>query len=129
MTELVAVALLIASGRATSYGPHVMDGVVANRIEWGQVDPDIQHKGYVALLECSHIGRLVWLQHGLKIDGPYMVADCAAGHDHDRLKALGWAVDLSYELALEWGGVDRVGEQFQVWDADPTPDDDMPVMN
>ena len=127
MTELVAVAILIASGRATSYGPGVMDGVVANRIEWHQIDPSIQHKGYVALLECKYIGHLVWLQHGLHVDGPYMVADCAASHDRDRLKALGWAVDLSYELALEWGVVDRVGQEFQVWDSDPTVGD-MPVM-
>ena len=125
----MTIAILIASGKATAYAPGVMDTVVANRVEWRQIDPNIRHKGYVALLECSHIGRLIWLQHGLQVDGPYMVADCAASHDRDRLRVLGWAVDLSYELAQEWRVTDRVGEQFQVWDSDPTLDDDMPVMN
>jgi hypothetical protein len=35
------------------------------------------------------------------------------------LRRRGWAVDLSYELALELGVVDRPVRGFKVWDRDP----------
>jgi len=124
----MAAATILASGIATRYDEGLMDVVVAKRILFGQI-PENQpaHKGYVALLDCEHLGRLVWLERRtpqrygeiVKIDGPYLVADCTATRDRDRLKRLGWAVDLSWEVAQEWGVIDDVGRGFMVWDADP----------
>ena len=75
----IAAAVLIASGIATRYAPGVMDTVVANRELYGQIDPSIQVKGYIALLEPGHIGRLVWLEaRDGRVVGPVMVVDCAA---------------------------------------------------
>jgi hypothetical protein len=124
MSEVISAvmaATILASGTATRYDPGAMDPVVANRIRWRQIDPHVEHKGYVALLDYEHLGRLVWLEHDGRIDGPYMVADCAAEKDRARLLVLGFAVDLSWELALDWGVVDDVGQGFTVYDADPRP--------
>jgi hypothetical protein len=120
MTQtILAAAVLLASGRATRYDPDVMQPVVANRIRWHQIDPNVEHKGYVALLDFTDVGRLVWLEHDGRIDGPYMVADCASLQDQARLKRLGWAVDLSWEVAVDWGVVDGPLGGFRVWDRDP----------
>jgi len=118
MTAVVA-ATLLASGTATRYDPGVMQVVVANRVIYGQIDPETAHRGYVALLDCEHLGRLVWLQQGERVGGPYMVADCAAERDRRRLLALGFAVDLSWELAQEWGIYNLPGAGFLVWDSEP----------
>ena len=121
LIQATAAAILV-SGLATRYDPMTMDAVVANRILYGQIpDQDEQpwHKGYVALLDCDHLGRLVWLEQGDRVDGPYLVADCAAAQDRDRLMGLGWAVDLSWEVAVEWGVLDDVGRGFCVYDRDP----------
>jgi len=122
MSDLAAAAVLIASGVATSYAPGVMDTVVDNRIRYSHIDPSLQVRGYVALLDAVHIGRLVWIESpGGKVIGPVMVADCAAYHDRDRLTSLGFAVDLSYELAQEFGVVDAPVAGFMVWDKQPRP--------
>lgn len=118
LVTLVAASVL-ASGTATRYDPGVMRAVVANRLMYGQIDPSVPHRGYVALADYSHLGRLVWLEHEGRVDGPYVVADCAAEKDYDRLKRLGWAVDLSWKVAQDWDVVNDVGRGFVVWDADP----------
>ena len=120
MTELAAAAVLIASGMATSYAPGVMDRVVKNRVQFGHIDGSLDVRGYVALLDAEHIGRLVWIESpDGKIIGPVMVADCAAQHDYDRLVKKGFAVDLSYELAQELGVVDAPVRGFLVWSKKP----------
>lgn len=118
LVTLVA-ATVLASGTATRYAEGAMQPVVANRIMYGQIDPGQDHKGYVALLDCRHLGRLVWLEQDFRVDGPYMVADCAATRDAARLVAAGWAVDLSWEVAQDWGVIDHVGRGFTVYDKDP----------
>lgn len=116
----IAAAVLVASGIATRYAPQVMDVVVANREMYFQIDTSIEVRGYVALLEREHLGRIVWLESpDGAVVGPVMVADCASEHDRDRLAALGWAVDLSWELAQELGVIDAPMAGFKVWDADP----------
>ncbi len=115
----VVTASIVASGSATRYDPHVMDAVVANRVMYGQVDPSLAHKGYLGLLDCEHLGRLVWLEQGGRIDGPYMVADCAADKDRARLVMLDFAVDLSWELAQDWNVIDGPVSGFRVWDGYP----------
>lgn len=115
----VVVATVLATGTATRYDPGVMDPVVANRTIWGDIDPEVPHKGFVALLDCAHLGRLVWLEHAGRVDGPYMVADCAAERDQTRLRLLGFAVDLSWEVAQVWGVVHGPVSGFVVYDANP----------
>jgi len=112
-------ALVLASGTATRYDPGVMDTVVSNRACYGQLDAAAACLGYVALLDCQHLGRQVWVGSQGRIGGPYLVADCAARQHRERLARKGWALDLSWELALEWNVIDDVGRGFTVWDADP----------
>jgi len=79
MKLLLLIGLLIADGRATHYSPHLMDQVVANRVEWGQLDLSQPHAGYVAVADCKYLNRLVVLdvpEYGVL--GPLLVADCGA---------------------------------------------------
>ena len=92
----------VAEGKATRYGPGVMDIAVANRVKWGQIDLSVPHKGYVALAEREHLGRRVVIRDASgRLWGPYLVADCGARHHQGRLDEIGFAVDLSYEVAME----------------------------
>ena len=96
------MAELLAVGLATFYNPGVMQPVVANRTEWGDIDPTTTHQDYVALLDPDHIGRTVWLEMpDGTVSGPHLVVDCAADKDRRRLVQVGWAVDLSWELAQQ----------------------------
>lgn len=116
----VTIAVLIASGVATRYDPGVMDTVVANRIMWGEVDPTIEVKGYIALLDCKWKGHIVAIEApDGRIIWPVMVADCAAAQDRRRLIQTGFAVDLSWELAQELGVIDDKVEGFKVWTKPP----------
>lgn len=122
--SVVLAATLIASGLATRYDPGVMDEVVYNRVQWGQVDADTPHLGYVALLGCDRLGEQVWLEHpDGRVIGPAVVADCAARRDRARLVQLGFAVDLSWELAQVLGVVDAPVVGFKVWDREPEEKD------
>ena len=85
MTQAVAAATLLAAGIATRYDPDVMQAVVANRIEWGQLEPSPEAVGFVALLDCEHIGKTVWLETPDGLLFRVQVADCAAGQDRARL--------------------------------------------
>lgn len=126
MTEAVLATLiapvLIASGLATRYDPGVMQATVANRIMWGQLPEDTDPTRCVALMDCDRIGSEVWLEYGWTVAGPFVVADCAAKQDRERLTQLHFAVDLSYELAKE---LQLPWPDVRVWDAKPyeTPGD------
>jgi hypothetical protein len=116
----ILATMLITSGIATRYDPGVMDEVVYNRVQWGQVDPETPHLGYVALLDADWIGRQVWIEHpDGRVFGPVVVADCAATGDRARLVQLGFAVDVSWELAQVLGVVDGPVAGFKVWDGEP----------
>lgn len=116
----VLLATTIAIGYAFRYDPGVMDVVVANRIDYGQIDINVPNVGYVALLDCEWLGKTVWLEDtDGKVTGPYLVADCSNGRDRERLKAMGFAVDLSWEVAKTLGVVDRPVGGFVVWDRNP----------
>jgi len=119
MTQAMAAATLLAAGLATRYDPDVMQAVVANRIEWGQLDPSPEAVGFVALLDCEHIGKTVWLESPDGLLFRVQVADCAAGQDRARLIQLGFAVDLSWELAQSLNVVDAPRAGFQIWDQLP----------
>lgn len=119
VVTLVA-ATVIASGTCSRYNPDIMEKVVNARTGYGQIDPAIPNKGYVALLDCEHLGRQVWLQQNDRIDGPYLVADCAAAQHRQAMRQSGRAVELSWKLAQEWGVIDDLGRDFLVWDGDPS---------
>lgn len=117
MSKAAAITLiLIASGKATSYSPGVMDSVVQNRIRWGQLDITQPHVGYVALKDKRYIGERVLLEFpGGAIEGPFLVADCGAEEDHELLDYKRFAVDLSYELAVKYGAVRAPVWGVKVW--------------
>ena len=122
MSHVVVAATLIASGLATRYNPSVMDAVVANRVEWGDVDLSIPHVDYVALMDADHLGEQVWLElPDGRVSGPHLVVDCAARHHRAELKAKGFAVDLSFSLAQDLGVIDAPLAGVKVWDGDPRP--------
>lgn len=100
--------LPVAQGKATRYNPGIMDRVVNNRIRWKHIDPSIPHAGYIALADPCHLGELAWIQWpDGQLTGPYMVADCGAKQDQEHLKEIHFAVDLSWELAQEFGVIDK----------------------
>jgi hypothetical protein len=119
MSELVST-ILIASGIATFYAPGVMESVIANRVDWGEIVVGQGEVGYVALLDPDDIGRMVWLAHPAgKVIGPILVVDCAGESDRERLLQAGWAVDLSFELAVEFDAVDGPVHGFKIWSGPP----------
>ena len=106
----------IAVGKATRYAPGKMEQVVANRVKWGHIDPTVYHDGYVAVADCSLLAGRVYLQlPDGRISGPHLVADCGAAHDQQHLIDIGFAVDLSYELAKTLGVMDKPLDNVTVW--------------
>lgn len=110
MSAIVLSLLLaippVAEGKATRYDPGLMDQVVENRLTWRQLDLDQAHRDYVALADCAYLNRraLLVLADG-RLSGPHLVADCGAAGDQSHLDDIGFAVDLSWELARELGAV------------------------
>jgi len=97
---------IIAEGKATRYNPGVMEQVVANRLRWGQLNLDRPHAGYVALADCKYLNRMVSLEiPGQGSFGPFLVADCGAEEHQQYLQDIGFAVDLSWQLAVRFGAV------------------------
>jgi hypothetical protein len=97
----------VTEGEATRYNPGIMTQVVENRVKWGHIDLDVPHFGYVALSDKGYIGERAWIEWpDGRLTGPYLVADCGARHDLPALDAKGFAVDLSWELAVQFGVID-----------------------
>lgn len=99
MTTILALALLTA-GDASYYAPGVMEQVLDYRLGRGQVLPCPTCAGYVALLDRQDIGRLVWLDWGDGIDGPYLAIDCAAAEHRAGLERRGRVVEVDYATAM-----------------------------
>ena len=60
--------------------------------------------GGVALNRKGDIGRLVWIVRDGITYGPLRVVDCAqAGEHYETREAQGRVVEVSFELAQEWG--------------------------
>jgi len=96
---------LIAEGKATHYCqdcPRAMHNVIPNRWKWDQVELSHTDVGYVALADCGRLGErvVIELPDG-RLIGPLLVADCGATKDQEHLEKIGFAVDLSWELAVE----------------------------
>ena len=97
----------LAEGKATRYDPGIMARVVDNRVRYGQIDLDVPHRDYVALASCEHLGeRVMLVLADGRVSGPHLVADCGAAGDQAHLAAIGFGVDLSWQLALELEAVD-----------------------
>lgn len=130
---LLSTLVPAAEGKATRYDPGLMDSVAARRERWGQLDPDVFHLGYVALGECDHVGSLAWIRwpdcpSGAyqdsrdgqcrgdgRLTGPYMVADCGNAAHRALQEANGFAVDLSWPLALQFDVVDAPCDRVTVY--------------
>jgi hypothetical protein len=129
MAQQAALALLlIASGKATRYNPGVMDRVVENRLGWHQLTQQQVDNalGFVALADKQYIGRYVLIELPTgEMKGPYLVADCGARQDQEHLDGIGFAVDLSYELAQDiLTRMDAPRQGVRVWlmgEADDNP--------
>jgi hypothetical protein len=107
-TVLTTILTPVADGKATRYNPGVMDRVVANRVRWNHIDLSKPHAGYIALADADYIGEQAWIQWpDGRLTGPYLVADCGANRDQAYLKKIGFAVDLSWELAVKFGVIDK----------------------
>jgi len=120
LTYWVMAAMLVATGRATHYAPGVMAQVIANRVEMGDIDLNVPHEDYVAVMDPAYLGDQVWLElPDGRVSGPHLVVDCAARHDRADLEADGFAVDLSYSLAQALGTVGAPLEDVKVWRHDP----------
>jgi len=93
---------LVARGKATRYNPGIMDTVVRNRLRWGQITKEQVNRarGFVALADKQYIGREIVLElPSGELAGPFLVVDCGRAVDQVHLQDIGFAVDLSYELA------------------------------
>jgi hypothetical protein len=117
IATLFIVLSPVASGKATRYNPGVMGEVVQNRIGWGQLDLNQPNMGYVALADCGYLNQrvVIELSDG-KFVGPYLVTDCGAAQDQEHLKDIGFAVDLSWEVAQQLGVTDAPLKGVRVYE-------------
>jgi hypothetical protein len=97
------VLILVATGKATAYREGLMEKVVENRLKWGHIDTSLPHTGYVALADKKYVGERVLLELPTgEWVGPLLVADCGAMKDQQHLVDIGFAIDLSYPLAVKY---------------------------
>ena len=76
--------------------------------------------GGVALNRKGDIGRIVWIERASVVYGPFRVVDCArAGEHYEKRERQGRIVEVSYELADEWGIVGVGPTAVAVWFIDP----------
>ncbi len=86
-------------GKATYYAPRLMEEVAANRDM--ELDGAV---GFVAMNRAGDLGRLVWIERGGQVTGPYLVCDVAQeGAHYEAREARDLIIEVSYELAQKWG--------------------------
>jgi hypothetical protein len=94
-------------GEGTYYAKGLMQKVEDRRAGWGHVTRCRECVGSVALLECRHIGRRVWVERlgpgkgAGEVVGPLLVVDCAGREDAAALRRRGWVADLAFELGAQ----------------------------
>jgi len=85
------------AGKATYYAPGLMRKVTENR------DLNVEGFGAVALNRAGDLGRVMWLDWGEGLEGPYLSVDCAQGaHYRDRIAA-GRVIEVSAQEAKQKG--------------------------
>ena len=114
------------TGSVTYYNPGIMEATYRLRLQWGHVAPCAIGSGadacvgMIALLDRAYLGRRVWLRRpGHPVEGPFLVVDCAAGKDRERLRKRGLVAEVDWPTARRWrmaGPVAGVIVHF----ADPT---------
>lgn len=78
--------------------------------------------GGVAMNRRGDIGRLVWLEHKGRITGPYRVVDCAQqGEHYETRERQNRILEVTYELADEWGMIGLGPTDVTVWLNQPAP--------
>lgn len=94
---------LPAFGKAMYYNPGVMETVLENRIEMGEVDFCIDCVGYAAMLRRGDLNNRIWIQlPDGTVEGPFLVIDVADLRHVPMLLKREWVVDVDYETAMRW---------------------------
>lgn len=115
MTTLGSV--LLGIGMMTYANQPTVEQVLANRLEWGQIDPIVDHIGYIAYWDEDMIGETVWIRlpDGESV-GPLLVYDVPAEQDKAWLKARGWTACLDQTTWTHLGlPEDDVVRGVEVW--------------
>jgi hypothetical protein len=110
----VAIALtLIASGAASRYDPGVFERTVRVRQGYSSL-PRSGYSGYIALLDCSRVGEIVWVCFEDDSCTRLLVADCAGIKDGGAawMRRGGYAGEVDYETAMR---TKCVGQQIRVF--------------
>lgn len=111
-----AIIVVVAMGLASQYAPGVMEQVVENRQEWGQLPAILPRvDGYIAVVDCDALGE-VWLLRpaGGLVWERFLVVDCAGPQLRpDGLTGGQWMerngiiAEVGYPTAERWGTVGR----------------------
>jgi hypothetical protein len=101
--RLLAIILALYVGSLTYYAEGLMQEVYANRLAWGHVEPCAECVGQIALLDREHVGRHAYLTIDGETSGPYLVVDCAADKDRERLRARGLVGEVDHATAARLG--------------------------
>jgi len=107
-------AVDVVEGLATYYSPGLMERVAANR--------GMELRGYaggVALNPAGDLGRVVWLEHEGRIEGPFLVVDCAQAAHYAKRLAQNRVVEVDWETAQRWAM--RGPVPVRVWFQRPIP--------
>jgi hypothetical protein len=98
MAKSAMVAVLLVSGAASRYDPYIFQRVsrVRDMPDWGGA--------HLAVLDCSWVGRHVWLCYRGDCVGA-RVTDCAGIADGGAAWMIngGYAAELDYRTSLELG--------------------------
>jgi len=115
----MAKAMMIITAIASQYAPGVMEMVVNNRINWGQLSGNWQGH-YVAVESCNRIGEVIWIRRGPEDDWlPVMIADCSGDRETTNwMRRNSIYLEIDYQLAKEWNTVGH-GIGVQISEAAP----------
>lgn len=115
----ILTLLILAHGIASQYAPGVMERVVAYRqtrpVAYALPADLPTVAGYVAVLECEHIGEVWTLRINDGTPERYLVADCAGdAATRDWMTRGGVLVEVDYETAERLGFVGRAASVERV---------------
>ena len=118
----IVLCFLILTGRASQYGPGVMDSVIAVR-QSGRTAYSLPAQlpivdGYVAVPDCERIGSIISVRPvGTEKWESFLVVDCASKSDHqsetDPRSGYQWMMDgnvlveVDHKTAVRWDTVGR----------------------
>ena len=118
MFNVVLIVMVVASGAASQYANGVAERTIAVRQTPGRVSMPLPQElpatdGYLASLECEHIGEVWWLRNVKTGDvRSFLVIDCS-GHAATRNWMLRGNIigEIDWQSALAW---DTVGHGIEV---------------